>query len=63
MQYAIKHPKKDIEVIFAVTDGSLSSNRVKNFANVGRKLGNLANRIMQTFVVQNGQQVYLADLY
>ena len=63
LQYAIKHPKKDIEVIFAVTDGSLSSNRVKNFANVGRKLGNLANRIMQTFVVQNGQQVYLADLY
>lgn len=63
LQYAIKHPKKDIKVIFAVTDGSLSSNRVKNFANVGRKLGNLANRIMQTFVVQNGQQVYLADLY
>ena len=63
LQYAIKHPKKDIEVIFAVTDGSLSSNRVKNFANVGRKLGNLANRIMQTFVVQNGQQGYLADLY
>ena len=63
LQYAIKHPKKDIEVIFAVTDGSLSSNRVKNFANVGRKLGNLSNRIMQTFVVQNGQQVYLADLY
>ena len=63
LQYAIKHPKKDIEVIFAVTDGSLSSNRAKNFANVGRKLGNLANRIMQTFVVQNGQQVYLADLY
>ena len=63
LQYAIKHPKKDIEVIFAVTDGSLSSIRVKNFANVGRKLGNLANRIMQTFVVQNGQQVYLADLY
>ena len=63
LQYAIKHPKKDIEVIFAVTDGSLSSNRVKKFSNVGRKLGNLANRIMQTFVIQNGKRVYLADLY
>ena len=63
LQYAIKHPNKDIEVIIAVTDGSLSSNRVKKFSNVGRKLGNLANRIMQTFVIQNGKRVYLADLY
>lgn len=63
LQYAIKHPDKDIEVIFAVTDGSLSSNRVKSFSNVGRKLGNLANRIMQTYVNQNGHRVYLADLY
>ena len=63
LQYAIKHPNKDIEVIIAVTDGSLSSNLVKKFSNVGRKLGNLANRIMQTFVIQNGKRVYLADLY
>ena len=63
IEYALRHPKKEIEMIIAVTDGSLSSPRVPDYNNVGRKLGNIASRILQTYLVRDGHRVYLSDLY
>lgn len=63
IEYALQNPDKEIEMVIAVTDGSLRTTKVKEFNNVGRKLANIANRIMQTYVTIDGQRIYLSDLY
>lgn len=62
--YALENPKKDIEMIIAITDGSLKSKRVPNYTNIGRKLGNLATQFIRTYLDTKSQKrVYLANLY
>lgn len=62
--YALKHPNIDIAMIIAVTDGSLSSKRMRNYTNVGRKLGNLVDKFLHSFVIdEKGKRIYLKNLY
>jgi hypothetical protein len=62
--YALENPEKDIEMIIAITDGSLKSKRVPDYTNIGRKLGNLATQFIRTYLDTKSQKrVYLANLY
>ena len=62
--YALDNKHKDIFMVLPITDGSLSSRRVPEYTNIGRKLGNLASKFVRTFITgANGEKVYLGDLY
>lgn len=62
--YALDHPKKDISMIISITDGSLSSKRVENYTNIGRKLGNLASKFIHSYIRDaDDKKIYLLSLY
>lgn len=48
----------------SVTDGALSSKRVPNYGNIGRKLATLTDKFMKSFIPdKNGERKYLSELY
>lgn len=62
--YALDNKDKDIYMVLPITDGSLSSRRVPEYTNIGRKLGNLSSKFLRTYITgANGEKVYLGDLY
>lgn len=62
--YALDNKEKDIYMILPITDGSLSSRRVPEYTNIGRKLGNLVSKFLRTYITgAKGEKVYLGDLY
>lgn len=62
--YALENPDKDIDMVIAITDGSLKSKRVPKYTNLGRKLGNLATQFIKTYLnTSTSNKTYLATLY
>lgn len=62
--YALENPDKDVDMVIAITDGSLKSKRVPEYTNLGRKLGNLATQFLKTYLnTSNNNKAYLATLY
>lgn len=62
--YALENPDKDVDMVIAITDGSLKSKRVPEYTNIGRKLGNLATQFIKTYLnTSSNKKAYLATLY
>lgn len=62
--YALDNPDKDIAMVIAITDGSLSSRQVPAYTNIGRKLGNIAQVFLQSTVTgDDGRKYRLLQLY
>lgn len=64
INYALQNPQRDILLSMSVTDGALSSKRVPNYGNIGRKLATLTDKFMKSFIPdKNGERKYLSELY
>lgn len=64
ISYALDHPQRDILLVMAITDGSLPTNKVKQYGNLGRKLGSLSSRFLKSFLTDdNGEKHYLYEMY
>lgn len=65
ISYALDNPQRDILLVMATTDGSLDSPRIPSYSNIGRKLANLADKFMKSYI-PNGSgngRTFLSDLY
>lgn len=64
ISYALDHPQRDILLVMAITDGSLPTNKVKQYGNLGRKLGSLSSQFLKSFLTDdNGEKHYLYEMY
>ena len=64
ISYALDHPQRDILLVMAITDGSLPTNKVKQYGNLGRKLSSLSSRFLKSFLADdNGEKHYLYEMY
>ena len=64
INYALQNPQRDILLSMSVTDGALSSKRVPNYGNIGRKLATLTDKFMKSFIPdKNGERKYITELY
>ncbi|MES5123319.1 hypothetical protein ABVC46_02020 [Lactobacillus crispatus] len=62
--YALSHKNKDIDMIIAITDGSLKSRKLTKFTNLGRKIGNMTSLFLRTYLnTDQNKKAYLGSLY
>ncbi|QNQ82990.1 hypothetical protein FP435_00365 (plasmid) [Lactobacillus sp. PV037] len=61
--YARKHPSIKVSMFVALTDGSLNSPKVPQYVNIGRKLGNLSQKLVTTYLPNGESRLYLSQLY
>lgn len=62
--YALGHKEKDVDMIITITDGSLKSRKLTSYTNLGRKIGNMTNLFLRTYLnTDEGKRAYLGALY
>lgn len=64
LNYAFNHPKNQILVVFSVTDGSLATNKYKQYGDVSRKLGTLSEKLLRSYVTDKANnKLYINGFY
>lgn len=65
ISYALDNPQRDVLLVMATTDGSLDSPRLPSYSNIGRKLANLADKFMKSYIPtgKGNGRTFLSDLY
>lgn len=65
ISYALDNPQRDVLLVMATTDGSLDSPRIPSYSNKGRKLANLVDKFMKSYIPTGSGhgRTFLSDLY